>query len=347
MASSHLRAALEANGLSNLFPSYPSTKVVSLSASLHEPMLGLSPEEHTLLSRDTTHIIHCAWAVNFSISLYSFSSQLVGLRNLLDLSLSPQLSQPAKFVFCSSVAVALGTPPPAIIPSEPLDSFSQAAPTGYGRSKLVAEKIVENYVAESGAKATILRIGQILPSRREGRSKLWNVNEMIPLMVRSATVPGIASLPEILGTGVGCQWIEVDVVAEMISRICGFGQVRVQQQRLVYNLLHPNSFSWRDEFLPRLKEAGMVFEGIAYSQWLEKLRDSEPNVEKNPSRMLLKFWEARMAQDDAEGGQVCFDTGPFEEAFEGLRRTPAAVDGGFVQELVDAWKSAWLPKSIR
>jgi len=308
-------------------------------------MLGLSLEEHTLLSRDTTHIIHCAWAVNFSISLYSFSSQLAGLQNLLNLSLSPQLGQPAKFVFCSSVAVALGTLPPVIIPSEPLDSFSQAAPTGYGRSKLVAEKIVENYVAESGARATILRIGQILPSRREGRSKLWNVNEMIPLMVRSATVPGIASLPELLGTGDGCQWIEVDVVAEVISRICGFGQTRIQQHRLVYNLLHPSSFSWRDEFLPRLKKAGMTFAVIAYSQWLEKLRDSEPDVERNPSRMLLEFWEARVDQDDAKGGQVCFDTGPFGEAFEELKTAPRAVDGGFVQELVDAWKNAWLPKS--
>jgi thioester reductase-like protein len=290
---------------------------------------------------ETTHIIHCAWTVNFALPLPSFGNNLAGLQNLLALSLSTiSGQQPANLVLCSSIPAAMGTLPPALIPSTPLE-FSQASSTGYGRSKLVAEKIIERALKDSGVRAKVVRIGQIVPTRKDGANKLWNENEMIPLLIRSAHV--IRALPDRLSSGDSCNWIEVDAVVSMISQVAGFSKERVNREReekILYNVVHPKYFSWRDEFLPKLKESVMVFETVGCKEWLQNIRDSEYDLVKNPSRKLLGFWEA---QKWSGYGEVKFDTSAVDETTNyWLSRTSLrVVDGDLVAELVEAWKKAW------
>ena len=112
----------------------------------------------------------------------------------------------AKLIFCSSIAAALESPVPAVIPTTPLEDLSQAGTTGYGRSKFVAEKVIQNAV-EAGARAKVLRIGQIMPSHAPKASKLWNQNEMIPLILRSSKILG--ALPKRLPRGDTCTWTGV------------------------------------------------------------------------------------------------------------------------------------------
>jgi hypothetical protein len=142
-----------------------------------------------------------------------------------------------------------------------------------------------------GARASILRIGQIVPSRGEGGGKLWNANEVIPLIVRSVNFCG--ALPDRLGRGDTCGWVEVGVVASAVVDSCHFicddsGEC---EGSLLYNIVHPRSFSWKDGFLPRLREAGISFEIVGFNEWLERLKWSERDVEKNPSSFLFGFWE--------------------------------------------------------
>lgn len=87
-----------------------SPKVLCLAGNLAEPTLGLEPETFSTLIAETTHIIHCAWTINFVLPLPSFLTDLAGLQNLLVLSLSTT-SRPesAKLIFCPSVAATLGT----------------------------------------------------------------------------------------------------------------------------------------------------------------------------------------------------------------------------------------------
>lgn len=333
-----LSSALQANSLPHIIPSQ---KVSAIDASLPDPNLGLQQDVYNAIQKETTHIVHCAWAVNFSIPLASFTTQLQGLQNLLSLSLGSPTALAAKLLFCSSVSAALGTGPTAVIPSAALPDLHQASPTGYGRSKLVAEKVLERASQKSGACVRVLRIGQITPSREAGRRKLWNTSEMIPLLVRSAAV--IKALPDRSAGGEeSCRWIEVDVVTRSIIDVCGFSGGK-DKGGFLYNIVHPSPFSWEKDFLPKLREAGMHFDTVGYAEWLEKLRTAEADVEKNPSQKLLGFWEAQSRSRGTTQGAVTFDTRSAVEISLALKNATRVVDGQLVKEMVDAWREAGVP----
>lgn len=187
-----------------------------------------------------------------------------------------------------------------------------------------------------------MRIGQIVPSRGPGRSKLWNPNEMIPLVVRSGNV--IGCLPDRMGIG-GCEWLEVGVVANFVVDVCASENKSKKgnendKKRLVYNVVHPKSFSWKEEFLPLLRDAGMEFETVGYQEWLEKLRRSEVDVERNPSRKLLEFWKTAKTRAESRGA-VKFDTNAGEDVCVTLRDALKIVNGDLVKELVESWRKTW------
>jgi thioester reductase-like protein len=334
-ASTRLEEALAQRKLSIVSP-----KVIALSADLSHPNLGIDTETLELL-KETTHIIHCAWAVNFALPLQSLEPQLAGLHNLTALSLSVKASSPAKVFFCSSVGTAMGalrSDGLTTIPEAPIEDLSYATKTGYSRSKLVAEHIIENAVREVGAHATILRIGQIIPSTSSG-SQLWNPSEMIPLMVQSAMI--INALPESLSNRESCSWLDVDTLAKTILELSGLDMIdQPPNNQLVYNLVHPRPFSWSQSFLPALKAAGLQFESVPYEEWLKRLTRSEQDTKKNPSRKLLGFWEESNSGDEKKGG-LKFDTQITESHSKALRGASAAVDGKIVKALVDAWRAVW------
>jgi thioester reductase-like protein len=298
------------------------------------------------LKLEATHIIHCAWAVNFALSVQSFLPQIQALHNLLSLSFSAKNPEPAHFLFCSSVGTASATPTPAVITEAPIPSLQHTTPTGYAQSKMVGERIVEAAVEEAGARATILRIGQIVPARSRG-SQLWNQNEAIPLMIRSAITVG--ALPDALGANGQdlATWLEADVLAEAITEIAGIGARKddpnIDTSQLVYNLVHPRPFSWREEFLPALKSAGLEFETVPWEDWVRRLASSETDVEKNPSRKLLGFWERRAQEKSSgkKGSEVHFETKRAEAASGALRRADRVVDGDMVEKLLKNWRQIW------
>jgi thioester reductase-like protein len=314
-----------------------SPKIVALSSDLSKPDLGLGSSTFAELQSEVTYIFHCAWAVNFALSVQSFVPQLASLQNLINLSLSSPFSRPAKLLFCSSVGTAIACPftagqPNVRIEETPIPDLTWASPTGYARSKLIAERMVEEAVASAGADAVILRIGQIIPARSTG-SQLWNPNEMIPLMVRSATT--IGALPDALGGGDFCSWIDVDTIATAVIEI---GEQKSESQ-LVYNLVCPRPSSWKLDFLPALQAAGLKFDMTDRKSWLQKLRESEPDAEKNPSRKLLAFWEVSMLKEDR--GEIVFATNKAEENVRAIREMVRLISGDYVRRLVNAWRLVW------
>jgi thioester reductase-like protein len=328
-ASVRLASSLERNCQSELIDS---VKIIPLLADLSEPDFGLSGPDFAMLKATATQIIHCAWPVNFLLPLASFSTQFAFLQNLLNFSLSVDTLQPAHLLFCSSVGAAMGTPPPATILEGPL-KLTQASPTGYARSKLVAEHIVESAVKNAGANATILRIGQIMPSKHQG-SQVWNPNEAIPLMVRSSVVLGM--LPDEMGSGDRCAWLEADVVAKAVIDICEFeGKGRLEKTQLVYNVVQPHSFSWRCDLLPALKAAGALFEIVTYSVWLQALSQSSTDLKTNPSRKLLQFWDEQDRGDGDLKGQIVFETAQCQDASPTLTVAESVVKNRMVEVLLD------------
>lgn len=176
------------------------SKIIALPADFSNPDLGLSEVDLHALLTSLTHVIHCAWAVNFNLGVRSFESQHIrGVYNLLNICLRTRFSEPAKLFFCSSVSAAGGTPKPAFVSEAIVEELAHAQKMGYGRSKMVSEHIVYNAMRSTGMYARVLRIGQLAG---DGATGQWNQTEAVPLMIRSAVslgaLPALDDVSQIL-----------------------------------------------------------------------------------------------------------------------------------------------------
>lgn len=315
-------------------------KVVALSTKLEDENFGLDALTLETLQRETSDIIHCAWPVNFAMPLSAFESQVAGLHHLINLSL--RTKNRSRFLFCSSVGVAQSVNGPATIKSAPMPSLEDAAPTGYAQSKLVSERVVQA-AAAMGADTMIFRIGQIVPGRSRG-TKVWNPSEAVPLMIQSTNKDSAGSLPTFGPGRDACTWLQADTLADAILEIAGISNLvkegsiceskEQKEQQLVYNLVNPRIFSWKDEFVPGLRLAGVDFDLVPWAEWLRRLEMSTEDAAVNPSRKLCDFWAGQPERND----RLAFDVS------EALLRSPAlqaahtAVEGEYVNQLVKAWR---------
>ena len=267
-------------------------KIVALSTDLSQTDLGLTKDMLEQLKTEVSLIFHLAWPVNFSIRLQSFEPHLAGLRTLLRLSIDVYRSEPARLFFASSISTAENTPPPALIADAPIENFSHALDMGYAQSKLVGEHMVLD-AARSGARSYVLRIGQIVGDLQSG---IWNDNEYVPSMIRSAL-----SLNALPALNENCSWIPVDTLATAILEVSRNLQSGPKPCALdstnppvVYNMCNPHFFSW-DQLLEKVREAGLDFETVPYGDWMQRLRKSASNgdEEQNPAVKLLDHFELR------------------------------------------------------
>ncbi|KAL6229432.1 hypothetical protein BDW75DRAFT_249668 [Aspergillus navahoensis] len=323
-------------------------KVTALHSSPSKELFGLDPALFTTLKGKINLIIHAAWPVNFNLPLDSFESQMRGLATLIQFSLDVQQqgqSQPAKFLFCSSISVASRAPAsdPGV-PEELIPDFRYASRTGYARSKLVSEYIIGNAVSEYGADCHILRTGQIVGDSVHG---IWTGLEAIPLMIQSA--PVVQALPALDET---CAWIPVDILAEIILELSFTQENQTQleeepgpqpqpQPALIYNLVNPRAFHWTRDLLPALKNAGLVFDALPPGDWvvaLEHSSDSGPT--RCPAMKLLSYFQYRYGVQHESAGIIIpptFDTTNAQKYAPTLGAVPDLIQLGIIRRFVQAW----------
>ncbi|KAL8965587.1 MAG: hypothetical protein Q9197_006448, partial [Variospora fuerteventurae] len=262
------------------------SKTTALTSDLSDPVLGLDEATYAKIRSSVTHIIHAAWPVNFQLPLSSFESHVQGLHNLLDLSLSTPYTTSAKLLFCSSVSTALGTPPPATIPEAIIEDLDHAVKMGYGQSKLVSEHVVAAAVADAGARACVLRIGQIVGDTKFGT---WNDAEAIPSIVRSALTMGV--LPELK---MACGWLPVDTVADVILELGSVGAAVVTAQREEQHLL-PDGDSGTDRRSngTEVNSGNTQANTIPVNGALKEEKEEEEDEEENPMRLVYNITSPR------------------------------------------------------
>ncbi|KAJ5719793.1 hypothetical protein N7493_007371 [Penicillium malachiteum] len=304
------------------------SKVIPLIGDLGHGHFGeiLSKNQNVLHS--TTSIIHAAWPVDFNLSLESFRPHLF---------FALQVSRPpARVIFCSSISTTLSTPSPASVPESLSDQLQHAQPTGYARSKLCAEHIFNNAAIQAGADTIVARIGQIVADRK---THIWNSSEAIPLMVRA--VDAINLLPDLEDEK--CHWLPVDDCARTISELLEdhSSEDTVRGARF-FNVLHPSSFSWTNDFLPTLRLAGFKFDIVSIGQWLAHMERSEPNPHANPSIKLLDFWKSRWRAGTYRGQQdIQFDTTTARQSSDTLTQCTSLVESGLLLNLAARWYQEW------
>ena len=352
-------------------------KLSVLKGDLSHQDLKLSPEDYSEITSRLTHIIHCAWPVNFQLGLRSFEPHIAGVQSLLQMSLAVPNAKPARFVFCSSITSVIGSPKAVRIPEIPLTDLSISSSLGYGRSKLVAEHVVQAAVDTVCANATTLRIGQIVGDQKFGA---WNENEMIPMIIHSGLAMGTLPILDLK-----CEWLPIDTLAEIILELSGIpipaaisakhysvqastqtdtgedqdqllAEETLQSKELVYNVRSPHTFSWTSDFLPALTRAGLKFKSISFSEWLKQIQslpsDSSIAINnesteghsltldlvQNPAIKLLEYLKTGFLEDSKD---VIFQISKAKRDSSALRKAPLVVESGLVDLMVKWWLRKW------
>jgi thioester reductase-like protein len=316
-------------------------KIVPFLGDLSKPDLGLEKENFEKLESQLTHVIHSAWAVNFNLGVKSFEDQHIrGAYNLIQLCLSTRTPKPAKFFFCSSVSSAAGTPVDQAISEGPVPQLEFAQGTGYGRSKLVTERVVHNAMKSTGMYARVLRLGQIAGDSERGQ---WNTTEAIALMIQTATT--IKALPT---HNEELSWLPVDLAASIVAELSGIAQpipdTRLQDENLVYNIQNPKVYHWTRDVLPALHRAGLEFNEVSPKEWVQRLRAGDQNPETNPPVKLADFFAERYGNvaeaapmksaGRYETVQTCKDSAT-------MTAIPDLIESGMVAKFVKAWAKGW------
>ena len=176
-------------------------KVQVLEANTAEASFGLSSETYEALLKVVTHVLNCAWSVNFNLKTLSFMSHYQTVHNLLTfLSRSAGALRHTcpKLVFISSVAVikqcaryhGSGPVTEAAVSWEDVNSDF-----GYAQAKRVCELILQG-AAESQLpfQVVIARVGQISGSSKTG---FWSTSEHIRALLKLSEE--IGTLPRLSG----------------------------------------------------------------------------------------------------------------------------------------------------
>ena len=258
-------------------------------ANILAPRFGLDEATFETISTTVTRIIHCAWPVDFNLSLQSFLPQLQGVRALLDFAASPQ--HPRSIFFISSIASVGSWAGTETVPELALSDFSLPSPTGYAQSKFLAEQLLLN--SASLVDVSICRVGQIAGPVLNSKGA-WKKDEWLPSLIKSSNY--LKLLPESLGSAMEeLDWIPVDLLSMSLVELALLPR---EKSATVYHTVNPHSCSWKT-LLPPIRDAlgGKEVEIVPFNMWVQSLRHSAPETFKNqafddnPAIKLLDFFE--------------------------------------------------------
>ncbi|KAJ4420398.1 putative NRPS-like protein biosynthetic cluster [Gnomoniopsis sp. IMI 355080] len=300
--------ALQSARLDEYLPDEALQKLVVYPGDLGDPSgrFGLPNSVFEDLRSSVTSIIHNAWSVNFNMTLPSFESQSIRPTfQLIQLALSSSLLQKPKFTFVSSIATIIRG---EFEPDERLDErrygWDKVGEMGYGQSKWVAEGICTAAAEKTGLRTRVARLGQIVGDTRHGQ---WKAAEAYPTLTQSALT--IGALPFIEPSSSGavydqCYWLPVDTAAAGVVDIALHDNMN-ETGSSIFHVTNSKAISWNKEYLPAVKRAlhhyGINFEIMPQRQWLQQLADSDLEVERNPPKKLLAFFQNRYGNVNDRG----------------------------------------------
>ncbi|KAH7166363.1 male sterility protein-domain-containing protein [Dactylonectria macrodidyma] len=280
----------EVNSTRGLATHWGNSRVEFLRVDLSQLGFGLSREKYCELLRETTHIIHNQWPVNFNWDLSSFEPYIKGVRHLLDFCLdSPR---EVEFLFISTIGTVSHVNTSKPVPERPNHKLSPDL-GGYSASKHICELIIEEHVKSTNHKtAAICRVGQIA-GPVEKKNGMWGKQEWLPTIIASSKHIGL--LPSDLGSMDEVNWVPVDILSDIILELSFMGVSGASSAISVYHAVNPRSVDWA-ELAPTVASlVGIESNNIVpWGEWVSALRLSEKssNLKANPGVKLLDFFES-------------------------------------------------------
>jgi thioester reductase-like protein len=312
------------------------SRVEFLKVSFGPPTFGLKAPMYEKLIAEVDAYIHNAWKVDFNHQLESFEAEHINsVRNLVDWA--SQSTKHPRILFVSSLSsvsqwAVHHTGP---VPESPMEDYRVAQALGYGESKHVAERILQEAATQSGVNVGILRVGQIAGSTTT-KGTVWNPAEYLPSLIQSSLALG--RVPESLPGAV--DWTPVDTLAQIIVDIVHGTQDTDKLQ--IFNLINPRTTSWKD-LLPALQQHRSTVTPllpISFADWTKMLHRVDVNNEQElaaiPAAKLIEFYEGMQRDDENYGGRLLCETTNGET----LSKTMANLQP-ISKELLGMWLRQW------
>lgn len=134
----------------------------------------------------------------------------------------------------------------------------------------------------------------------------------------------------------------VDLVAEAVIDLSGLGRPDADAlASAVYHVQNTRLFHWTQDLLPALKDAGLNFRIVPQREWVDILRQSEPDPEKNPTIKLLDFFEEKYDNDGPGRSGLTFITSKAEEGSQTMKDGYEIIRNGLVAKMVQWWSTQW------
>lgn len=263
----------------------PHERLTFLQVNLGAPRLGLAEEQYQKILKDIDVVLYNAWRLDFGIALHSFDPFLRATRNLIDLSLSS--SKRPRIVFVSSMSSVAGMIGAGLtVPEAPVDDPLAAMNTGYGQSKLAAERILTAASRQCGVPVSVVRVGQVGGlSHGEG---VWADQPWVSAIIRSSKTLGSFPSPVM-----PIDWVSVDTVATILERIILQPGEDTQEPQF-YNVVS-EAQPWT-MLLDALPDSGRqeISRVVSLPDWISELRESAESdmtdVSALPAVRLFDFY---------------------------------------------------------
>jgi len=265
-----------------------------LSADQPESRLGMVEAKYNEIRREVTHIVHCAWLVDFNRTLPAFKPLVKATRGLVDMALSsPQPTTP-RLLFTSSVGVHRKEEQFVKLENAPVG-------VGYNESKWVAETVLHRAgrgwesAAEDGRNGTdewrpiVVRVGQLCGAA----NGYWKEHEWFPILIRSAIT--FDQFPQAEGH---VDWL---LTADAAKAIC---ETLYTQEipRAPLHLVHPNPVTWNaiighviQNRYPGASLGSLLRDKVKpWLEWVNRVKEGGYDVDVNPAVRLLGWFSENM-----------------------------------------------------
>ena len=331
-ASERHKQGFASRDLSHLLDS---SRVVFLKAAFGPLTFGLKDAVFKKLIAEVNIIIHNAWKVDFNHQLESFEAEHIrSVRNLVDWAV--QSPKHPRILYVSSLASVSQWPlyHEGPVPETAIDDFKIAQDLGYGESKHVAERILQEAAVKSGVSVGILRVGQIAGSTKLSGTT-WNPAEYLPSLIKTSFALG--RVPDALPAAI--DWVPVDLLASILVDI--IHGTRGTAKLEIFNLVNPKATTW-EELLPALqshKEDAPLLP-TAFKHWIGLLSRVDVNNSQElaamPAAKLIEFYQGMIEDGQQHDGRLLCDTKNGQAVSETMRDLQP-VD----QEMMEIWLRQW------
>jgi thioester reductase-like protein/aryl carrier-like protein len=265
--------------------------VVFLHVNLASPNLGLRIEDYTRLLEECDIIVHNAWRVDFNLALGSFEDNLQSVKHLIYLSASSALRPRITFIssISSTGVSSLAGSPQQTVPEQIVEDLGLTMDLGYAESKHVAEHVL-HAASQAGVPATILRVGQIVPSSSADDEEKWPEADSISVFLRTCKAFKLLALDFVDKVN----WVPVDQAAAVVGDIVQHDALGGEEVEF-YNVVHPHSKPWSAVMEVVRTWCGEGTQMVTMREWVQKLREqdtSDPKtLDRLPALRLLAFYD--------------------------------------------------------